>query len=47
MAKKPIYKMKCTRCGKYCFIKPSWKQCMPCWEKENGKFKGPDRELYV
>jgi|GEM_PF-3535921 len=43
----PKYKTKCLRCGKYLVIKRGWRTCLPCWEKDNGKYKGEDRALYI
>jgi len=47
MATKPKFKKKCIKCGKFSFIKLRWNYCMECWEKENGKYEGEDRDLYI
>lgn len=45
--KRPCYKKKCEKCGKFKFIRPAWKFCLDCWEATNGKYEGKDRELWV
>lgn len=44
---RPHFKKRCGSCGKFSFIKGSWRMCMECYEKKYGKYKGKDRDLYV